>query len=473
MTDLQPTDPAGATGILANWLSALDLSHVPAPAQERTKYLMLDGIACALVGAQLPWSQRAAQTIMALEGEGRGAVIGWGRGTPPTAAALLNGTFIQAFELDDYHFLAPIHSNAVVLPALFAAAEHRGGVSGAQLLTAAIAGYEVGPRVGMALHGLQMLSRGWHSGAVFGTHAAAAAAGKVYGLDPARFEDALGIAGTQSGGLMAAQFEAMVKRMHHGFSARNGLYAATLASGGYTGIKRVFERDYGGFLSTFGEGHDPDASKITQGLGEVWECGRISVKPYAAMTGHHAAIQGILGLRAQHGLTAKAVEKIDIYLGHAAYHHGWWPVTRPLTETGAQMFIGYSVAVALLDGAAMMAQYTPRRIDSDDVWALIPRIEAHHDPETDRNPREKQLSTRLRVTLRDKRVLETTVSEPPGWKEKPLPNAGILDKYHSLTEGLIDRERRERIAAAVLDLDRLDDADDLLRLLAPPVTPPF
>ena len=80
----------------------------------------------------------------------------------------------------------------------------------------------------------------------------------IFKLDAARFEDALGLAGTQSAGLMAAQYEAMCKRMHHGFSARNGLYAAVLAEGGYTGIKRVFERPYGGFLSTFGEGHEPE-----------------------------------------------------------------------------------------------------------------------------------------------------------------------------------------------------------------------
>ena len=135
----------------------------------------------------------------------------------------------------------------------------------------------------MALHGAQMLSRGWHSGSVFGTHAAAAAAGKLLGLDAARFEDALGLAATQSAGLMAAQFEADCKRMHHGFSARNGLYSALLAAGGYTGIKRVFERDYGGFLSVFGEGHAPDAGKITDGLGQRWETKRIAIKPYAAM----------------------------------------------------------------------------------------------------------------------------------------------------------------------------------------------
>src|SRR6202023_3780028 len=122
----------------------------------------------------------------------------------------------------------------------------------------------------------------------FGTHAAAAATGKLLGLDAAAYEDALGLAGTQSAGLMAAQYEAMSKRMHHGLASRNGLYAAYLAAAGYTGIKRVFERDYGGYLSVFGEGHEPDASRITADLGSKWETQRIVVKPYAAMGALHA-----------------------------------------------------------------------------------------------------------------------------------------------------------------------------------------
>jgi aconitate decarboxylase len=247
--DAPPTDPDGPTGRLAIWLRDLRLEDVPAETRERAKDILLDGLGCALVGAQLPWSRTAVEAAMRFEGRGDRTLIGWGRTAPATTAALLNGTFIQGFELDDFHPFAPLHSASLLLPALIACAEERGGVSGARFLQAAIAGFEVGPRVGLALHGAQMLSRGWHSGAVFGTHAAAAAAGVLLDLDAARFEDAFGLAGTQSAGLMAAQYEAMCKRMHHGFAARNGLFAAFMAAGGYTGIKRVFERDYGGFLS--------------------------------------------------------------------------------------------------------------------------------------------------------------------------------------------------------------------------------
>ena len=281
------TDPSGPTGRLCTWLQDLKLSDIPAQTRERAKDILLDGIGCAIVGAQLPWSITAVEVASRFEGRGDRTLIGWGRTLPATTAALLNGTFIQGFELDDFHPRAPLHSASLVIPALLAGAEERGAVTGAEFLLGAIAGFEVGPRVGLALHGGQMLSRGWHSGAVFGTHAAAASAGVILKLDAARFEDAFGLAGTQSAGLMAAQYEAMCKRMHHGFSARNGLFSALMAAGGYTGIKRVFERDYGGFLSVFGEGHDPRPGEIAGDLGSRWETRGIVLKPYAAMGALH------------------------------------------------------------------------------------------------------------------------------------------------------------------------------------------
>ena len=244
------TDPAGPTGRLATWVAKTTLDDVPASVRDRAKHLVLDGIGCALVGAQLPWSRIGVQGVTALDDAGDSVLIGWGgRATSATSAAMVNSSFIQGFELDDYHPLAPLHSNSLVLPAMLAAAPRVGRVSGASFLLGAILGYETGPRVGQALGGLDMLSRGWHSGVVFGPLAAAAAAGSLYGLDAAGFEDAFGMAATQSCGLMSAMYESMVKRMQHGFASRNGLTAAALAAVGYVGIKRVFERPYGGWLA--------------------------------------------------------------------------------------------------------------------------------------------------------------------------------------------------------------------------------
>ena len=165
------------------------------------------------------------------------------------SAALLNSTFTQGFELDDWHSEAPLHSNSIILPALFAAASTSDSkTAGSAFLLAYLIGLEVGPRVGKALYGADILTQGWHSGAAFGPSASAAAVSKLFSLNAAQTEDALGIACTQACGLMSAQFESEVKRMQHGFASRNGLLAAILAKGGYMGIKKVYEREYGGFL---------------------------------------------------------------------------------------------------------------------------------------------------------------------------------------------------------------------------------
>ena len=460
--------PPPVTQRLAGWLAGVTLADVPLDVRERAKHVLLDGLGCGLMGAGLPWSRSATDAICALEPTGPCALIGTGRTTSPSSSALLNSSYIQGFELDDYHLAAPLHSASLVLPAMLAALPNARRSSGADVLLGAIRGFEVGPRVGLALGGAQMLTRGWHSGAVFGGPAAAVAAGTLYDLDAGALEDALGIAATQACGLMAAQFGATSKRMQHGFAARNGLLAAALAAGGYTGIKQVFEREYGGFLSTFGEGHDPDPSQIDAELGERWETARIAIKPYAAMAGLHAAIDAARELEGAGTVRPDAIETIEIAVSTPAFHHGGWRAERPLTVVGAQMNLAYAVAVTLLDGTALAAQFAPDRIDADDVWRLIDRTTVMIDPAFD-EVYENGYNTRLRLTTVAGGSLEAFVDHPRGGIVRPLTNAEIIEKFRTLTAPLIDSARGHAIEAAVLGLDELDDAGELVALLAPPV----
>jgi 2-methylcitrate dehydratase PrpD len=457
--------PSPVTRHLAGWISDLSLEDVPRAVRERAKLLILDGLGCGLTGAGLPWSRTATEAICGLEGEGTAALIGAGRGTSPTAAALLNSAYIQAFELDDYHPAAPLHNCSLVLPAMLAALPGARNGSGANVLLGAIRGFEVGPRVGLALHGAQMLTRGWHSGPVFGGPAAAAAAGTIYRLDAVQMEEAFGIAATQACGLMAAQFEAMVKRMQHGFAARNGLLAAALARAGYTGIKQVFERPYGGYLSTFGGGHDPDPGQIDGELGERWETLRIAVKPYAAMAGLHAAIDAAREILQQGPIERAEVRGIEIWLSEPAFHHGGWRAERPLTTVGAQMNVAYAAAVTLLDGAALAAQFAPERIDADDVWELIARTTIRHETAFDERY-EDGYNTRLRVTFLDGGEREAFVEHPRGGLARPLSEAEVIDKFRTLTQRVIEPDRSAAIEQTVLAIEELDDARELVSLLA-------
>jgi 2-methylcitrate dehydratase PrpD len=462
------TDPHGPTGRLAHWVADLRYADVPPTVVDRAKYLLLDGLGCALIGAGLPWSRVATDAVLALEGVGDAVVIGTGKTTSAPASAVLNGTFIQGFELDDFHPLAPLHSCSLLIPALLSTVSARSSpTTGAELLLAAIAGFEVGPRVGYTLHGAQMLDRGWHSGPVFGTHSAAMASGKLRGLPPSQLEDALGLAGTQSSGLMAAQFEAMSKRMHHGFAARNGFYAAGLAAAGYTGIKRVFEREYGGFLSVFGEGHAPDATLLTAGLGERWETSIIMVKSYAAMGGLHGAIDCARGLRKS--IDPADISRVDITVGETIYKHGWWQPERPLTPIGAQMNIGYATAAALLDGNVLPEQFTPTRLDADDVWAMIDATDVHLDESLADAPVTEKFRTDVAVTMSDGTVHHARVDQPHGAPTDPVTNDELVAKFHALADRVTSRGRAEAIERAVTGLEVLDDVGELIDLLADPV----
>jgi 2-methylcitrate dehydratase PrpD len=461
------TAPAGPTGTLATWVAELSLDDIPAVVLERSKHLLLDGLGCALIGAQLPWSRTATDAVLDIDGQGDTVVIGTGRTASAPAAAVLNGTFVQGFELDDFHPIAPVHSCSLVIPALVSTASSLPTVSGADALLAAIVGFEVGPRVGYTLHGAEMLDRGWHSGSVFGTHSAAMASGKLRGLSPAQLEDALGLAGTQSSGLMAAQYEAMSKRMHHGLAARNGFYAAGLAAHGYTGIKRVFEREYGGFLSVFGEGHHPDADALTNDLGYRWETSSIMVKSYAAMGGLHGAIDAARRLRAS--VDPKHVARIEITVGTTIYKHGWWIAERPLTPIGAQMHLGYTTAAALLDGNVLPEQFTQDRLDADDIWRLVDRTEVHLDEARDRADISQRFGTDVAVTTDDGNVHRVRVDQPHGAPADPITNDELVAKFHALADRVTNHDRATAIERAVLALDRLDDIGDLVDLLAAPV----
>ena len=259
----------------------------------------------------------------------------------------------------------------------------------------------------------------------------------------------------------------MVKRMQHGFASRNGLTAAALAASGYVGIKRVFEREYGGWLSTFGEGHHPDSGQIYAGLGTVWETDRIAVKAYAAMGLLHAAIDAALQLRSEDKAPADQIERIDIDMPEAAYGHGGWQAVRPLEPIGAQMNVAYAVAVALLDGEVLIDQFSDKRINSDDVWSLIDRTRTHHEKAYDQLPVDERLTTRVRLTLKDGSTRDKVVTHPRGAGDRALTNADIVDKYRSLTRSVIPADRQTAIEKTVLNLDALDDISELTALLTP------
>ena len=467
----QPSNPTGPTGMLCSWLRRIALKDVPTPIQTRAKYLILDGIGCALVGAHLPWSETAVNAMLNMEPEevsGRGcSIVGWERRVGPLAAALLNSTFIQGFELDDYHSEAPLHSNAIVLPAIIAAAEHERPkvIDGEKFLLAAIVGYEVGPRVGLGLYGTNILSLGWHSGSVFGPAAAAASVSKLLELEAGTVEDAMGIACTQACGLMSAQYGSMVKRMHHGFAARNGLFAVLMARDGYTGIQQVFEQPWGGFLSTFGQGSGRDPlyrkEEIASQLGECWQIEKIRVKPYAALAVTHATIDCIRELQRQYPeklKQAQYISSITIEMSEPAMQRGGWLAQRPITVTGAQMNVAYIAALQLVDGEVLLAQFQESLLNRDILWNIMGKTTCKAVSEFDGKNKWNQ---RVTISVHDSTLPLIRMVRTPKGLDPAMSNEEILTKWRRMMDGVIDHETRDRIESMILDLENIADVTDI------------
>jgi aconitate decarboxylase len=186
------------------------------------------------------------------------------------------------------------------------------------------------------------------------------------------------------------------------------------------------------------------------------------------MAGLHAAIDAARALLDEAPLDPKEVHAIEISMSEAAFHHGGWRAERPLTAVGAQMNVACAVAVTLLDGTALAAQFAPERIDADDVWRLIACTTARHEPAFDERY-EDGYSTRLCIALSDGCERQAFVAHPRGGIVRPLTNDEVVDKFHVLTAALIDADRARAIERCVLDIRRLDDIGELQSLLAAPV----
>src|SRR3954469_21536376 len=278
---------------IAEFVSQLTYDQIPPEVRERIKLLVLDSLGCAIYGADLQWCRMLQNTFSDLDSTRTTSIWGTDQKLSSTNAALVNGTQVQGFELDDVHRDGVLHCGAVTLPALIAIGESHADLSGREFLTAAVAGYEIGPRVGRCM-GQEHIGQGWHSGATLGVFSAAAGAARALRLDVDHTVHALGIAGTQAAGLMAAQYGAMVKRMHAGRASQSGLYGALFAEQGFTGIVNVLESEYGGFCTTFSASQNKfDLSQLTNGFGQTWQTMGVALKFYACVGSNHTTLDAI------------------------------------------------------------------------------------------------------------------------------------------------------------------------------------
>ena len=450
---------------IADWVAGLRYEALPSEVIGRIKLLILDSLGCAVFGADLPWSRILIDTLTAVDTTAGCAVWGTGRRLSAPHAALVNGTLVQSFELDDVHRVGVMHVGAVTLPGVLAVAELQPAMSGRDLLVAAVAGYEIGPRVGLCM-GPEHIGQGWHSGATLGVFSSAAGSASALRLPAEQVVHALGIAGTQSAGLMAAQFGAMVKRMHAGRSAQSGLYGALLAQRGFTGIADVFENEYGGFCTTFSRSTDRfDRAELTGGLGERFETMQIALKFYSCVGSNHTTLDALRTMQARHPFGPDDVERIAVHGSRVTVDHVGWPYS-PDGMTSAQLNLPYCVATLLLEGDVFVDQFTEEMVADPARIALSRRVEVVEEPAITARGRAYRHMVRVETDLRDGTKMVETVEAPRGSEHAFASEADVIEKFCKLAVRRISNSAVDRLVAQVMEAETLPSAAELVRSLA-------
>ena len=441
------------TRTLARYVVNSKPGDIPEAVKREGVRSILNWLGCAVGAARHEAVDCALTALLPFAGPAQASILGREEKTDILHAALMNGITSHVFDFDDTHLPTIIHPSGPVASAIFALAEYQ-EASGAELLHAFILGVEVECRIGNAVYP-NHYDVGWHITGTAGVFGAAAAAGKLLGLNEQQMIWALGIAGTQSSGFRE-MFGTHCKSFHPGRAAQNGLASALLAQKNFTSSNQVIEakRGFANVMST-----KQDYSRITEGLGKTFEVTLNSYKPFACGIVIHPAIDGCVQLKKENGLTGAEIEKVELTVA---------PLVLELTgkrtpQVGLEgkFSVFHSCAVALLHGAAGEKEYSDAMVRDPKVIALRDRVDAAIDSKM------RDDEVHVRVTLKDGRKLEKYVAHAIGSKDVPMTNAQLEAKFRGLADDILGAEASQRLLALAWRIEGLDDASDICRAASP------
>lgn len=451
--------PQEPTRTLAGFAAALTWEAIPEDVRESCRMLLLDALACALAGHRGEETGQVDAMASALGTSEEATVIGGGRRSL-AGATLLNGYLVTAVTMCDVHRATLTHVTPEIVPPALAVAE-RDGTSGRDLLCAIAAGCEVTTRVGIGLDYPVFRAKGWHGPGVIGPFGAAAACGRLRGLDAATMARAFGLAGSQSAGTFAAWGTPTVK-FHQCRAALSGLMAALLAEQGFAATEEFLTAPDGGLYNTYAEGGRPEDAVAE--LGERWELRRIALRMWPAATPLQDVITALFDLVAGHDFTFAEIEKIRVAMSKTPFDmHGGFATYKAKFE--ALLSAHYVAAVYLRDRAVTLAQFEPACYDDPALRRFAAeRVEVVHDPSLSGGQAVAE------ITTTDGRTATARCDHPLGTPENPLSRAQIEDKFRTYAEPRLSSAGTEAVIATIDRLEELDDARKLIELLRVPDT---
>jgi 2-methylcitrate dehydratase PrpD len=447
---------------LAGWAAGLSLPDVPAEARRAACRHLLDGLGTALGALAAGEAAPAVAVARGLGGPPEATLLGTRERLGAPAAALAAGALVHALDFDDTHAEGLVHATAATLPAALAVGEQV-GATGAQVLAAALVGYEVTCRVAAATpHGFHQ--RGIHATQAAGVIGAATVAARLLGLDAETTTQAMGIAGSSAGGLLEfLHTGASTKQLHPGLAGHAGIVAARLAAAGGTGPVSVLEGPAGLWAALSARRADPE--RVLSGLGETWEVTRITIKPYPACQLSHAALDATAGLLGELRAAGGAAEVAELV---AAVHPDSAAIVCepagdkvcPRTPYDAKFSLPWSLAALLVDGGVSVATYTPESVRRPEVAGLAGRVRTVLAP-SDRVAADAP--GRVVVRLRDGRELTGAVDRSRGGPDAPLDDDAVMDKVLGLAGSA---PAVPKLAMTVRDLADQPDLTALVELVA-------
>jgi 2-methylcitrate dehydratase PrpD len=416
---------------------------LPGDVAHHARRALVDWFAALLPGCTQPPASLLARVLADQRGTGRAICYVAGQAGALRHAALLNATASHTVEFDDIYRDAGYHPGCPTIPAALAAAQAQGGNMDL-LLRAMVAGYEVSCRIGLAIQPSHY--RYWHTTGTVGTFGAAAAVGVVLGLDETRMAHALATAATMAGGLQQAfRGEGMSKPLHPGHAAEAGALAALAASAGVTGALDVLHGPVGFAAATSEDTGKWD--KALSGLDERFAITGMTFKNHGCCGHIFAGLDGLAALRAAHGFIAEDV---------AAIHLGGYSATkdvcdRPVVETEQQARFSaqYCLGALLVLGGVRLAAFTAENLAHPGIRAVMPKVTVGLDPALAQDYPARR-AARLRVELRDGRVLDHYQPTRKGDPDAPLTDAELAAKFLELAEPVLGKPE----AAALLNLLR-------------------
>jgi 2-methylcitrate dehydratase PrpD len=442
----------------------LKLGDVPAQVIDKAKLVFLDTLGIALASSTMDFGTMVTNVARRLGGPNHSLLIGARERVAAANAVIANGTLAHGLDYDDTLEEAIVHTGSCAWMTALAVGEEL-GADGQAVLEAAIAGTEVLCKVGLVAPG-KFHARGFHPTAICSTFGAAAAAGKLYGLDLDQWVDAFGLCGSQSSGIIEYLADGTwTKRMHPGWSAHGGVIATMLAKEGFRGPAKVFEGTHG-FFSGFGGKNEYRFEKLLE-LGKDWEIPRLTFKSYPCGSISHPYMDCALRIKQTYSLDPAEIAEIVCRTAEGPVHRLWEPLAdkqKPVSSYGAKFSLPYSIAVMIVRGRAGLDEFTEVAIRDSAVLDLAKKVRYVLDPTID-YPR--HFSGHVKVFMRDGTVLEENQPHPRGGFEDPLPPAEIEEKFRANAKLALPVESVEATLDAVKRLEQLPSMRILTDLLIP------